>query len=119
MEQPQGYEVLGQENKVYKLNKSLYRLKQTPRAWYSRINYYLIHNDFQRSECEPTLHIKVIKQGNIPIICLYVDDLIFTGDYSIEELRLVMESEFEMTYLGIVRDFLAIEVHQTKYVMFI
>jgi hypothetical protein len=32
VEQPQGYEVLGQEDKVYTLKKSLYGLKQAPGA---------------------------------------------------------------------------------------
>ena len=31
VEQPQGYEVPGQEQKVYRMKKALYRLKQAPR----------------------------------------------------------------------------------------
>ena len=38
VEQPQGYEVLGQEHKVYRLKKALYGLKQVPRAWYNQID---------------------------------------------------------------------------------
>ena len=32
VEQPKGYEVLGQEHKVYGLKKEFYGLKQAPRA---------------------------------------------------------------------------------------
>ena len=32
MEQPPGYEVLGEEHKVYRLKRALYGLKQAPRA---------------------------------------------------------------------------------------
>ena len=39
------------------------------------------------------------------IVCLYVDDLIFTGDYGIEDLKAIMESEFEMTDLGLMKFF--------------
>jgi len=60
VEQPQGYGIIGQENKVYRLKKVLYGLKQDPRAWYSCIDSYLTQNGFQRSECEPTLYIKKI-----------------------------------------------------------
>ena len=35
------------------------------------------------------------------IVFLYVDDLIFTGDFGIKDFRIVMESEFEMTNLGL------------------
>ena len=40
LEQPLGFVRKSQEDKVYKLKKVLYRLKQSPRAWYSRINDY-------------------------------------------------------------------------------
>ena len=42
------------------------------------------------------------------IVCLYVDDLIFTGDFGIKDFRIVMESEFEMTDLGIMKIFWAL-----------
>ncbi|KAA0056914.1 Retrovirus-related Pol polyprotein from transposon TNT 1-94 [Cucumis melo var. makuwa] len=38
LEQPPGYTVKGQEDKVLKLKKALYGLKQAPRMWNSRIN---------------------------------------------------------------------------------
>jgi hypothetical protein len=41
IEQPLGFEVHGRESHVCRLKKALYRLKQAPRAWYSRIDFYL------------------------------------------------------------------------------
>lgn len=35
VEQPEGFVEQGQEEKVYLLKKTLYSLKQAPRAWYS------------------------------------------------------------------------------------
>ena len=84
MEQPQGYEVSGQEHKVYRLKKALYGLKQALRAWYSRIYSYLIENGFHRSESESPLYTKVNEQGNILIVCVCIDYLIFTGDFGIK-----------------------------------
>ena len=55
VEQPQGYEVPGQEHKVYRLKKAVYGLKQAPRAWYSCIDSYLTQNGFHRSQSEPML----------------------------------------------------------------
>ena len=38
VKQPKGFEVKGKEHMVYKLYKVLYRLKQAPRAWYSKLD---------------------------------------------------------------------------------
>ena len=87
VEQPQGYEVPGQENKVYMLKKALYGLKQASRAWYNQIDSYLTKNGFHRSESEPTFYTKVDEQGKMLIVFLYVDDLIFIDDFGIEEFK--------------------------------
>ena len=119
MEKPQGYEVPGQEHKVYRMKKALYGLKQDPRAWYIRIDSYLTENGFHRSESEPTLYTKVDKQGKMLIVCMYVDDLIFTGDFGIEYFKAVMESKFEMTDLGLMNFFPGIEFQQSESGIFI
>eukprot|EP00253_Pinus_taeda_P031357 PITA_31357 len=48
METPLGYEKKGPEHKVCRLKKALYGLKQAPRAWYSRIDFYLPENQFDK-----------------------------------------------------------------------
>ena len=79
IEQPIGYVVKGQEDKVLRLKKALYGLKQAPRAWNSRINKYLEENSYRKCPYEHALYIK-IKDQDVMIICLYVDDLIFIGN---------------------------------------
>jgi hypothetical protein len=108
---------------VYKLNKALYILKQALRGWYSRIDHYLIKDGFSRSKNEPTLYIKVNQQGNILILCLYVDDMIYTGNMMLDAFRSAMKNEFEITDLGLMKYFLGIEqsdhgifISQQKYV---
>eukprot|EP00253_Pinus_taeda_P021556 PITA_21556 len=120
IEQPLGYEKKGEEYKVCKLKKALYGLKQAPRAWYSRIDSYLLENEFDKCEGEPTVYIKE-KDGKILIVVLYVDDVIFTGndDYLIENFKSVMKKEFEMTDMGLLRYFLGIEVDQNENGIFI
>ena len=119
VEKQQGYEVPRQEHKVYRLKKVLYGLKKAPRAWYSCIDFYLTENGFHKSESEPTLYTKVNEKGNMLIVCVYVDDLIFTDDFGIKEFRTVMENEFEMTDLGLMMFFLGIEVQQFESGIFI
>lgn len=43
---PEGFEKRGQKNKVYKLTKALYGIKQAPRAWNACLDMYLKILDF-------------------------------------------------------------------------
>jgi len=121
VEQPAGYLVKGKEDKVYRLKKALYGLKQAPRAWYKKNDSYFIQNGFQRCPFEYTLYIKFIDPGDVLIVCLYVNDLIFTGNNSkmIAEFREAMIRCFEMTDLSLMSYFLGIEVVQQKGGIFI
>ena len=42
VKQPPGFEDLKHPDHVFKLKKSLYSLKQAPRAWYDRLSNFLI-----------------------------------------------------------------------------
>ncbi|RVW14603.1 Retrovirus-related Pol polyprotein from transposon RE1 [Vitis vinifera] len=94
VQQPEGFEVIGHEHKVYKLHKALYGLKQAPRAWYSRIDSHLIQLGFRRSENEATLYLKQNDDG------LQLD-------------------VFEMSDLGIMNYFLGMEIYQCSWGIFI
>ena len=120
IEQPLGYEVKGHEGKVLKLKKALYGLKQAPRAWNTRIDKYFQDKNFSKCPYEHALYIK-IKNEDILIVCLYVDDLIFTGSNSsmFEELKKDMAKEFEMTDIGLMSYYLGIEVKQEDKGIFI
>ncbi len=114
VEQPQGYVIKGKEDKVYRLRKALYGLKQAPRAWNSKIDSYLLQNGFTKSPNEPSLYIKT-QGSDFLILCLYVDDLIYTGTKPrmIEEFKKSMMSEYEMTDLGAMKYFLGMQVKQS------
>jgi hypothetical protein len=47
-EQPEGFEQPGKEEQVYRLKKALHGLKQAPRAWYARLDKYLLQKGFKR-----------------------------------------------------------------------
>lgn len=119
--QPPGYVKTGEEYKVYKLKKALYGLKQAPRAWYSRIEAYFLKTGFVKCPYEHTLSIKYENNGKLLIVCLYVDDLIYTGnDRSMfDRFKESMMKEFDMSDLGLMHYFLGIEVVQSTRGIFI
>jgi hypothetical protein len=120
VEQPAGFVVQGEEDKVYMLKKALYGLKQAPRAWYGRIDDYLTGFGFQKSLSESTLYVKKI-DDDVLIVSLYVDDLLVTGSnlQQIERFKQDMMQAFEMSDLGLMSFFLGMEIKQSRGVIFI
>lgn len=120
IDQPPGYVKKGEKKNVCHLKKALYDLKQTPRAWYSRIDGYFLKKDFKRCPFENTLYIKEGTQCEFLVVYLYVD-LIFTGNglNLCEEFKKAIMHEFEMTDMGLLHFFLGIEVKQNEDGVFI
>ncbi|WVZ16028.1 hypothetical protein V8G54_013594 [Vigna mungo] len=108
--QPPGFEKEGQEQKVYRLNKAMYGLRQAPRAWNIHIDALLTKPGFQKCSVEFGIYVKIIGQHML-LICLYVDDLLITGDSvdEIEKFKKRMKVEYEMTDLGSLSYFLGME----------
>jgi hypothetical protein len=79
IEQPKRFHLSENTDYVCKLKKVLYGLKQAPRAWYSRLDKYLQQVGFKNGSANNNLYIKV-NQGNILLIEVYVDDIIFGSD---------------------------------------
>ncbi|XP_020262360.1 uncharacterized protein LOC109838320 [Asparagus officinalis] len=98
--------------------RSLYQ--QAPRAWIAKIDAYFQKNEFQQSPYEHSLYTKK-KDGDIMIICLYMDDMIFTSNNPkmFEEFKKNMIKEFKMTDIGKMSYFLGVKVSQSKRGIFI
>jgi len=57
MEQPQGFIQPGIHHKVCKLHKKIYGLKQSLRAWYERIDFFLLTSGFKKSAANTNVYI--------------------------------------------------------------
>ena len=82
----------------------------------------LIYYDrFQKSHFKHTFYIKSNSNSDLIVVCLYVNDLIFIGNYQqkFEDFRETMKQQFEMTNLGLISYFLGIEVLKTNDGIFI
>ena len=58
MKQPKGFVIDGEKEKVCKLNKSLYGLKQAAKWWNDKINSIIVKIGFIQSDADPCLFIK-------------------------------------------------------------
>lgn len=110
MNQPDGFK---EGNKVCKLNKTLYGLKQASRGWNERFNDFIIQLGFNRSQSDPCIYTF---HSNIYIIyvIIYVDDiLIICNDLKeIRRLKQKFSSEFEMKDLNELEFFLGMKIER-------
>jgi hypothetical protein len=120
IEQPEGFQLSENTDYVCKLKKALYGLKQDPRAWYSRLDKYLQQAGFRKGSVDNNLYIKV-SQGNILLIEVYVDYIIFGSDYDrlSQKFAKDMQNEFEMSLLGELSLFLVLQIRQSNQGIFI
>ncbi|KAL9997937.1 putative RNA-directed DNA polymerase [Helianthus debilis subsp. tardiflorus] len=120
MEAPPGFTESFKPGEVCRLKKSLYGLKQSPRAWFGRFTLAMKKYGFKQSNSDHTLFLK--QRGKL-ITCLiiYVDDMIVTGndEEEMKRLKANLFSEFEMKDLGRLKYFLGIEVLRSNRGIFI
>ncbi|KAJ0970051.1 hypothetical protein J5N97_022928 [Dioscorea zingiberensis] len=114
--QPPGYEKKNNEEKVFKLRKALYGLRQAPRAWYSKLDRSLASLGFERSPHEHAVYKRCTGKSSL-LIGVYVDDLIIIGSNheEIKRFKRQMMEKFNMSDLGLLSYYLGIEVCQTSH----
>ena len=86
---------------VYRLKKSLYGLKQSPRAWFERFSKVLISEGYTQGQSDDTMFFKH-KNGKRTILIVYVGDIVLTGDdlEEIGKIKHALVEEFEVKDQG-------------------
>ena len=79
MAQPDGFINKDQQNKVCKLLKSIYGLKQASRSWNLRFNETIKTYGFEQSPDEACVY-KLLKDQAVVFLILYVDDILLIGN---------------------------------------
>lgn len=121
MSPPPGFEKVFGQNKVCRLKKSLYGLKQSPRAWFERFGRAVKSYGYNQSQADHTMFYKHSESGKISILIVYVDDIILTGDdpKELADLREKMARDFEIKDLGVLKYFLGMEFARSKEGIFV
>lgn len=116
MNQPPGFAEPGSKGKVCKLLKTIYGLKQSPRAWNQRIHNFLIKLGFVRSEADVSLYT-LNKGEKYLYLVLYVDDMTLATNCLklLHTMKGLLKSEFQMTDVGEVTYTLAFHVKRNRF----
>ncbi|GKB27147.1 zinc finger, CCHC-type containing protein [Tanacetum coccineum] len=79
MNQPQGFIMPVNDNKVCKLIKSLYGLKHSPKQCHQKFDEVVLSSDYLLNQSNKCVYSKFDETGKGVIICLYVDDMLIFG----------------------------------------
>jgi hypothetical protein len=87
-------------------------IEASPGAWYSHIDGYFLKNIFVKCPHEYAIYVKIKESGDTLIVCMYVDDLIFTWNNPnmFGDFKQTMIKDFEMKDIGLMSYYLGIEI---------
>lgn len=114
MKQPEGYEE-GTPGTVCHLRKSLYGLRQAPRAWNTRLKKELELMSFRASESDAGLYIAHHKGSNVYVL-VYVDDILIAAKdmAAIINVKERLTSAFDVRDLGEAKYFLGMSLDRDR-----
>lgn len=108
-EQPHGF--IQDSSLVCRLKKSFYGLKQASRAWYAKMDSFLLSQKFERCKYDPNVYM-LRTYDSLLILVLYVDDLLITGSSAsaIAAVKRSLHDMLLMTNMGPLHFFLGLEI---------
>ena len=104
MEQPEGFKIRDQENKVL---HALYRLKQAALAWWKELDKSMAVLGCKRLQSDSGLFVHKSKNSTV-IVIVYVDDALFIGSdrAQVDKLKAAFMCKWECCDLGDIKEFL-------------
>lgn len=113
MRQPPGFQ--SGNNKVCRLKKCLYGLKQSARVWNKKIDMFFKSIGFLPGSADSCLYVRE-KNGKHCFIVVYVDDMVIfcNSEEEFNEIRTLLEKHFKLSSLGDLRQFLGIRVDKVN-----
>lgn len=111
MEQPDGYDD-GTE-KVCKLNRAIYGLKQAGRVWNRKLSESLLEFGLQKSQLDPCVFFCIKRKI---ILLVYVDDMLIFYEKSddLNEVRDYIKSKLNIKDIGHATECIGIRINQSS-----
>ena len=115
MVQPEGFVAKDQENKVCKLQKSIYGLKQASRSWNKKFDESIKSFGFSQCPDEPCVYRKN-NENVVVFLILYVDDILLIGNDvgTLSSVKVWLSQQFDMKDLGEASHVLGIRLYRDR-----
>lgn len=114
MQQPEGHINEDHKDLVYKLHRSLYGLKQSPRCWNKKFVSFLEKFSFKSIESDQCVFIGAI-ENSIVYLALYVDDglLISENVSAINSVLMYLRENFQIT-TDVANEYIGLEIERDR-----
>ena len=115
MDQPKEFQVVGQERKVCRLQRSIYGLKQSSRQWYFRFHQAVTSYDFVMMEEDHCVYVKKSNTAFL-ILSLDVDDILLAGNdlNFLNATKKWLSSMFDMKDMGEADYILGVKIQRDR-----
>src|SRR5581483_7147617 len=115
MAQPEGFVHAKYPDKVCKLKRSIYGLKQASRSWNLCFHEKVKEFGFSRSEDESCVYVKA-SGSNVVFLVLYVDDILLIGNNvpMLQDVKICLGKCFAMKDLGNAAYILGIRIYRDR-----
>ncbi|GJX10745.1 retrotransposon protein, putative, ty1-copia subclass [Tanacetum coccineum] len=115
MVQPEGFVDPQHPNKVCKLQRSIYGLKQASRSWNKRFDVEIKKIGFIQNPDEPCVYLKA-SGSNVVFLILYVDDILLMGNNVtlLQEVKSWLCTCFSMKDLGEAAYIIGIKIRRDR-----
>ncbi|KAL0433502.1 UNVERIFIED_CONTAM: Retrovirus-related Pol polyprotein from transposon TNT 1-94 [Sesamum latifolium] len=115
MDQSEGFTTVGEEQKVCRLQRSIYGLKQASRSWNTRFDEVIRGYDFIKKDCDPCIY-KKISGSSVAYLVLYVDDILLIGNgvKMLRDIKAWLSTQFSMKDMGEASYILGIKIYRDR-----
>ncbi|GJU29116.1 retrotransposon protein, putative, ty1-copia subclass [Tanacetum coccineum] len=115
MEQPEGFVNPKYPNRVCKVNRFIYEIKQASRQWNKRFGDEIKKFGFTQNRDEPCVYLKA-SGSNVTFLILYVDDILIMGNSipMLQDVKSYLGRCFAMKDLGEAAYILGIKIYRDR-----
>ena len=114
---PKGLPTKQGSGRIWRLKKTLYGLKRSPRAFFDSLSAHLLSKGYLRSANDPCLFHKRTSPAEIIVFCIHVDDFAIAASHQhlIDQLKSdLKDNKYIITESDSLETFLGVHIHSQR-----